>query len=97
VEIPDDPSERTAHGRIVSRTESNMSFTMAPLLIHSSAVPDGARSALRAALETSEESRDEHLVSAARILYAEAGIDCADARELVGLGDGRAYDDCGCE
>ncbi|MBX3214294.1 MAG: hypothetical protein KF850_19825 [Labilithrix sp.] len=74
-----------------------MSFTMAPLLVHSVHVPDGARSALRAALATSPENRRELLTSAARVLYAEAGLDCADARELVGLAadDARA-DDSGC-
>lgn len=69
-----------------------MSFTMAPILIHSDHVPPGARSELRAALEGSAEERQEHLTSAARILYAESGLDCADARELVGLST-----DDGCE
>jgi hypothetical protein len=67
-----------------------MSFSMVSLLVHSAEVPPGAKSALRAASEASPSSRREHLASAARILYAEAGLDCADARELVGLpGDER--------
>lgn len=73
-----------------------MSFSVAPLLIHSTSVPDAARSAIRAAYEAPSDTRDEHLASAARILYAEAGLDCEDARELVGLVDGAADDGCGC-
>jgi hypothetical protein len=73
-----------------------MSFNLAPLLIHSIHVPENARSALRTALETSPPTQREHLTSAARILYAESGLDCADARELVGLAGDEAGDDCGC-
>ncbi len=74
-----------------------MGFTMAPLLIHSDHVPASARSELRAALEATEEERYEHLSSAARILYRETGLDCADARELVGLTSAPDRNDCGCE
>lgn len=76
-----------------------MSFTLALLLIHSAHVPARARSALRAALDSTDAERHEHLASAARILYAEAGLDCADARELVGLpyeGEGEGKEDCSC-
>lgn len=73
-----------------------MSFSVAPLLLHSQAVPDAARSAIRAAFEGASETRQEHLTSAARILYTEAGLDCADARELVGLAGDAANDDCTC-
>ncbi len=74
-----------------------MSFTMAAILIHSEHVPAGARSELRAALASSPEKRREHLTSAARILYAESGLDCSDARELVGLAIDREDDGCDCD
>jgi len=68
-------------------------FTMAPLLIHSVHVPDGAKASLRAALETeSEAEAGPHLAAAARIIYAETDLECTDVRELVGLADS----DCGC-
>lgn len=70
-----------------------MSFSMASLLIHSQDVPAAARRSLVAASVTAPEERDQHLASAARILYAEVGLDCADARELVGLPDA---DECAC-
>ena len=62
-----------------------MGFTLAPLLIHHEAVPQEARDALRAATLAPPEYRTEKLESAARILYRETDLDCADARELVGL------------
>jgi hypothetical protein len=61
---------------------------MASLLVHDDEVPDSVRSALRAAQEAPGTQRLEHLESAARILYAEVGVDCLDARELVGLPSG---------
>ena len=64
-----------------------MSFSMAPLLIHSADVPPAARRALLAASATQADARRAHLVSAARILYAEVGLACAEACELVGLVD----------
>jgi hypothetical protein len=70
-----------------------MSFTMAPLLMHSDHVPAGARDALRAAYEAPPESRSAMLESAARILYAETELECTDVRELVGLTED---DGCGC-
>ncbi len=73
-----------------------MSFSVAPLLIHSAAVPEEARSEIRAAFEAESDERHERLASAARILYEEAGLDCADARELVGLPGEAANDDCAC-
>ena len=63
-----------------------MSFSMAPLLVHSSYVPAAARESLRAALEAPPERRPAMLQSAARVLHAETGLECADVRELVGLG-----------
>jgi hypothetical protein len=65
----------------------NMSFTMAPLLMHSDQVPAEARDALKAAYEGPPEQRDAMLESAARILYAETELECDDALELVGLSD----------
>jgi hypothetical protein len=71
-------------------------FTMAPLLIHSAHVSADAKSALRAALATSSDvEAEEHLVSAAKIIYAETDLDCSDVRELVGLAS-EEDDDCGC-
>jgi len=67
-------------------------FTMASLLRHSENVPAAARDALVAAHDgVAPEQRLELLESAARILHFEAGVECSDARELVGLEDG----DCG--
>ncbi len=60
-------------------------FTLAPLLVHSEAVPSSARAALRAALASGGSERTEMLAMAARILHAESGLDCTDIRELVGL------------
>jgi len=62
-----------------------MSFSMAPLLMNSPDVPSPAREALRAAYESDPDRRDDHLASAARVLNQDLAIDCADARELVGL------------
>ena len=66
-----------------------MAFSLAPLLVHSDAVPPLARQALLAAGSAPPESRDELLEQAARVLYDEAGLECRDARELVGLPAGR--------
>ncbi len=63
-----------------------MSFSLAPLLLHSDHVPATARRALRAAYDAPADERTPHLESAARILYRELDeLDCSDARELVGL------------
>jgi hypothetical protein len=62
-----------------------MSFTMAPLLMHSDEVPPAARAALRAAYDVPAERRIELLESAARILYEETDLDCRDIHELVGI------------
>jgi len=68
-------------------------FTMAPLLIHSVHISDGVKTALRAALETESQSEaNDHLQSAAKILFEETDLDCNDVKELVGLRE----DDCGC-
>jgi hypothetical protein len=65
-----------------------MTFSVAPLLLHSKHVPALARHALRAALAAPADQRTPHLESAARILHHELALDCADARELVGLSNG---------
>jgi hypothetical protein len=62
-----------------------MTFSVAPLLLHSDSVPLDARRALRAADEAPPHERAQHLKAAARLLHRELGLDCADARELVGL------------
>jgi predicted Zn-ribbon and HTH transcriptional regulator len=62
-----------------------MSLSLAPLLIESDDVPLMARRALRMAQRSPEDERATHLETAARSLYREGGLDCDDARELVGL------------
>jgi hypothetical protein len=62
-----------------------MAFSVAPLLMASDSVPAGARSALRAAYDGPASERRPRLESAARILHRELGLECSDARELVGL------------
>lgn len=59
--------------------------------MHSPDLPPSVREALRAAFRASDDERDEHLVAAARILNQQLAVDCNDARELVGLGDGSCY------
>jgi hypothetical protein len=62
-----------------------MSFSMASLLVHSPSVPAEARQALAASRHESPTRRKALLESAARILYRELGVECADACELVDL------------
>jgi hypothetical protein len=69
-----------------------MAFSLAPLLIHSEAVPVKAREALRAVITAPVEQRKSALRSAAHVLYSETSLDCGDAMELVGLQAG-----CGCD
>lgn len=69
-----------------------MSFSLAPLLIHSEAVPVKAREALRAVSGAPIEHRANALRAAAKALYSETSLDCGDALELVGLRGG-----CGCD
>ena len=69
-----------------------MAFSLAPLLIHSEAVPIKAREALRAVSTAPAEQRKSALHRAARVLHSETSIDCGDAMELVGLQAG-----CGCD
>ena len=60
-------------------------LTMAPLLMYSPDVPAEVRQALRAAYDAEPEDRDEHLRTAANLLFQESGLPCADVKELVGL------------
>jgi hypothetical protein len=62
-----------------------MSLSLLPLLVVEEDVPVSARAALREASRASDSERRTHLETAARALYREADLDCADARELVGL------------
>jgi hypothetical protein len=62
-----------------------MSFSVSPLLLHSEPVPATARRALLAARQGPRHQRVAYLETAARILHRELDLDCADARELVGL------------
>jgi hypothetical protein len=62
-----------------------MSFSVAHLLVDSESVPLDARRALRTAHDAPPHERTAHLETAARALHRELGLDCTDARELVGL------------
>lgn len=66
-----------------------MSLSLVPLLIHGNDVPATARRALLAAHDLGTKERTPYLEYAARTLYDELGLDCRDARELVGLDPGR--------
>jgi hypothetical protein len=63
-------------------------FRISNLLLHNPDVPGSARAALASALHGPVEQRCENLLSAAVILHREVGLDCSDARELVGLDAG---------
>jgi hypothetical protein len=67
---------------------SDPGFSMLPLLVHSSAVSESARSALLAAQSSSPETRLAALKSAARVLHGETGLECRDVLEIVGLDSG---------
>ena len=60
---------------------------MLPLLVHSSAVSAGAKSALLVAQASPPETRVAALKSAARVLHSETGLECRDVLEIVGLED----------
>lgn len=62
-----------------------MAFSMTSHLIHDEHVPTRAREALRSADAAAPEHRERLLLSAAHILHAETGLECADVRELIGL------------
>ena len=63
-----------------------MAISMMPLLMHSEAISNEVRAALRAAVVASPEARAAELETAARMLHREASIDCRDVRDLFGLG-----------
>ena len=63
-------------------------FSILPLLVHSHAVPAGAKSALLAAQASGPETRAQALASAARVLHQETGLECSDVLEIVGLDAG---------
>lgn len=58
---------------------------MAALLVHSEAVPERVRDALRAASLAPPERREAEVESAGRILYRETDLDCGEVRELLDL------------
>ena len=62
-----------------------MSFSVAPLLLHSEDVPDEVRAVLREAFAAPAEARTALLEVAASALYREFALDCSDVRELVSL------------
>jgi hypothetical protein len=70
---------------VTIHVEVTMSFSIAPLLIHSDDVPAETRAALRAALSAPADARSPLLETAARALHRAVPLDCADVRELVGL------------
>jgi hypothetical protein len=73
------------HSAVPKKGTFIMAFSLAPLLIHSHAVPLEAREALRLASSANPEGRRSALVNAARVLYTETALDCSDAMEVVGL------------
>lgn len=64
---------------------SDPGFSMLPLLVHSSAVSAGAKSALLAAQASPPEARLQALKSAAKVLHSETGLECRDVLEIIGL------------
>lgn len=62
-----------------------MSFSMAPLLMHSPDLPAAVRDRLRAAQVAEPAGRTTHLLAAARMMHEQLAVACRDACELVGL------------
>ncbi len=62
-----------------------MAFSITRLLLHSNAVPQEARDALKSAFESEPEHQQAWLERALARLYEATDLDCSDARELVGL------------
>ena len=60
-----------------------MSLSLLPLLLHEEDVPAAARAALREAVRAPALERRAHLEAAARALYREADLECADARDCL--------------
>ena len=79
--------------RVLPASHWVMAFMMSTLLAHSEHVPPAVRTGLLAADLAAPSDRGPLLGSAARILYAQANLDSADALELVDL---PAACGCGC-
>jgi len=73
-----------------------MALSVAPLLLHSDAIPEGARLALRDAFARPEDQRAQLLANVAKILHREVDLDCDDVLELVGLSGDGVDSPCGC-
>lgn len=73
-----------------------MALSVAPLLLHSDTISEGARLALRDAFARPEDERAALLANVAKILYREVDLDCDDVLELVGLTGGTVESPCGC-
>jgi hypothetical protein len=73
-----------------------MALSVAPLLLHSDTISEGARLALRDAFARPEDERPALLANVAKILYREVDLDCDDVLELVGLTGGDVESPCGC-
>jgi hypothetical protein len=67
-----------------------MKFSMAPLLMHDPDVPRLVREALRAAHVADPSDRIARLERVAKMLREAVDLECAEARELVGLDPRRA-------
>jgi hypothetical protein len=63
-------------------------FSILPLLVHSDAVPPGAKSAILAAQASAPEMRAQALASVARVLHQETGLECRDVLDIIGLDAG---------
>jgi len=62
-----------------------MGLSLVTLLLYDDDVPPSARAALWEANDAPADERQRYLEIAAQALYREANLDCAEARELVGL------------
>jgi hypothetical protein len=59
---------------------------MGPLLIHSADLPVEVRDALQTAYAAEPADQPELLAQAANLLYNATDLECADVKELIGLG-----------
>jgi hypothetical protein len=66
-------------------------YSLASILMHSEAVPEVAREALRVASIAPPELRTAELERAASVLYNHTDLECRDVRELVGLEAGNCF------
>ena len=65
-----------------------MSFSIAPMLIHSSDISPRVRAAIADAYSAAPDQRTTQLEAAARLLHRDTGLECEDVRELIGLPGG---------